>query len=190
MYTSTYNSLSGYEPTPGARQNDHHKRPRISDAQLKILPAFDYAGKQLAFADSLRSLIMTWRLDFLVKNQPWSDPGKGQHAARSTASLAPTNTFYSPREDRRRAGTDLLPDPGGMSRSMYGNGSLPVYSCPPPGEYHSPPPGEYHFPPSGEYQQDRLHQRLPACTTLAGRTQPVEPRSSASISTTCGTAIT
>ena len=76
MFSLTYYNASGYEPKPGAQlaPSSSIKRHQISDAQLKILPVFDYAGMQSQFADSLKDLFLTWRLVFLVKNVPVISP--------------------------------------------------------------------------------------------------------------------
>jgi len=74
MYTSTYGrNASGYEPTTDSRLalSQPVKRLQISDAQLKVLPAFGCDGKQrLDFAEGFRNLLSTWRLVWLVKNEP------------------------------------------------------------------------------------------------------------------------
>ena len=87
MFSSTYNNASGYEPKPGAQLalSSPIKRQQISDAQLKILPAFGYAGKQAQFADSLKDLFLTWRLVFLVKNVPVISQ-RDQYGGRSALS--------------------------------------------------------------------------------------------------------
>ena len=73
MYTSVNEYSSGYEPSGS---NDRlalttmAKRPQISDAQLKVLPAFGYDGKQrYKFAENLKRLISTWRLVWLITNE-------------------------------------------------------------------------------------------------------------------------
>ncbi len=119
MFSSTYNNASGYELKPGAQLvalSSPIKRQQISDAQLKILPAFGYAGKQAQFADSLKELFLTWRLVFLVKNVPVISQ-KNQYDGRSAQVMTtPANTYFSPREQRGRVGpgvwgSDLVPDP-------------------------------------------------------------------------------
>ena len=104
MFSPTYNNASGYGPKPGAQLalSSPIKRQQISDAQLKILPAFGYAGKQAQFADSLKDLFLTWRLVFLVKNVPVNPP-MSQHADRSAQVMkTPANTYFSQREQRGR----------------------------------------------------------------------------------------
>ena len=178
MFSSTYGNSTGYEPKPVAQLafSPPFKRQQISDTQLKILPVFDYAGKQTVFADRLKKLITTWRLDFLVKNEP-AKTGTSQTTAHGVQALmTPMNRFFSPREQRGRVGPgvkseDLFPDPSGMAntsysnmrpvemfssqqyppQSEYHNPPQGVYPNPPQSEYHNPPQSEYHNPPRSEY---------------------------------------
>ena len=63
MYSSFNGNSSGYESITKDRlaHTSMAKRPQISDAQLKVLPAFGYDGKQrFEFAESLKRLILTW----------------------------------------------------------------------------------------------------------------------------------
>ena len=63
MYTSPYSeNATGDEPKPDVRLafTQPLKRLQISDAQLKVLPAFGYDGKQrLDFADGFKKLLST-----------------------------------------------------------------------------------------------------------------------------------
>ena len=72
MYTSVNGSSTGYESITKDRLAHTLvvKRPQISDAQLKVLPAFGYDGKQrFEFAESLKRLISTWRLVWVITNE-------------------------------------------------------------------------------------------------------------------------
>ena len=152
MFSSTYRNSTGYEPKPVAQLafSPPFKRQQISDTQLKILPVFDYAGKQTVFADRLKKLITTWRLDFLVKNEP-AKTGTSQTTAHGVQALmTPMNRFFSPREQRGRVGPgvkseDLFPDPSGMASTSYSNmrsAELLAQQYPPSGEYRNPPQGD------------------------------------------------
>ena len=56
MYSSGFGNASGYESTPVDRLalnpgGNVHKRPQISDAQLKTLPVFGYEDTMYSFSD-------------------------------------------------------------------------------------------------------------------------------------------
>ena len=62
MDPSGYRNASGYESTPVDRLafKQSAKRLPISDAQLKVMPVFNYHGKQrVEFADDFRKLLQT-----------------------------------------------------------------------------------------------------------------------------------
>ena len=166
MYTSPYSeNATGYEPKPDARLafTQPLKRLQISDAQLKVLPAFGYDGKQRQdFADGFKKLLSTWRLVWMVKNEP-AIPQVSQND-RGVAQVGPSPTFFSPRDQRGRVGPgvrgdDLRPDPRGMASASHASvkqaeGFSPHYVGP-PGQYDTrvnyPPSGAYMNPPSGAY---------------------------------------
>ena len=127
MYTSVNGSSTGYESITKDRlaHTSMAKRPQISDAQLKVLPAFAYDGKQrFEFAESLKRLISTWRLVFLITNEKASSLQR-QEADRNARGATPV-TFFSPRDQKGREGSrieddDLRPDPRGMASALYGS---------------------------------------------------------------------
>jgi hypothetical protein len=159
MFSSTYGNSTGYEPEPVTQLalSPTFKRQQISDTQLKILPTFDYAGEQNVFADRLKKLITTWRLDFLVKNQPAKTATSHTTAHGAQVLMTPMNRLSSPREQRGRVGPgvkieDLFPDPSGMAGASYSNvRSAEVFFS-----QHPVHPGQHatneQYPPSGASQ--------------------------------------
>ena len=178
MYSSGYQNASGYESTPVDRLtlNQSAKRPQISDAQLKTLPAFGYDGKQrFEFADGLRKLFTTWRLVWLVKNEPASSQ-VGQKATEGNQFMMGVSpTFFSPSDPRGRVGPgirddDLRPDPRGMASASHASvkqaeGYIP-HHVGPSGQYgkhvQHPPSGVFSHPPSGVSS----HPPTGVCTSL------------------------
>ena len=97
MFSSTYRNSTGW---PSLAFSPPFKRQQISDTQLKILPAFDYAGKQNVFADRLKKLITTWRLDFLVKNEPAKTATSQTTAHGAQTLMTPKQILFTARAAR------------------------------------------------------------------------------------------
>ena len=166
MDPSGCRNASGYESTPVDRLafKQSAKRLPISDAQLKVLPAFSYHGKQrVEFADDFRKLLQTWRFVWIVKNEPVISQ-VSEDIRRGIHVMGAPPTFFSPREQRDRVGPgvrgdDLKPDRRGMAYAPHASvkeaeGYIPRHIGP-SGQYgtnaHFPPSGAYNFPPSGAY---------------------------------------
>ena len=133
---------------------------------------FFFASEQrFEFAESLKRLISTWRLVFLITNEKASSLQRQED--RNARGATPV-TFFSPREQKGREGSriegdDLRPDSRGMASALYVSikqaegGCLPHHmgsqslfgthtQFPPLGAYQSPPTGAYQSPPTGAYQ--------------------------------------
>ena len=121
--SSTYRYATGYEPKAPVRSPSHSDRPekrdKITDAELLVLPKFDYdLGTREDFERKFKDLIKRLRLTFLMLNvmeavsqmlsKEEGVKGYGTHGA---------SKLFSPRDLRgtaRGRGEDLVPEACGM----------------------------------------------------------------------------